>query len=108
MRALILAAVVLLAPAIAHADPCKAIPDRGPAPEWIKPGAVFSGTARYEGDGDSLCVSDSPDPATWIEVRLADFNAPELRELGGPEAKERLQGLVSGRRLVCTVRRGQP
>lgn len=59
---------LLAAPAIAHADPCEGrLPDRA--------GQVFSGQTRYVGDGDGLCVGDSTNPSTWIEVRLADFNA---------------------------------
>lgn len=37
----------------------------------------------YIADGDSLCVEVSPGPAGWVEVRLADFYAPELSEPGG-------------------------
>ncbi len=48
----------------------------------------FTGQVRYIGDGDSLCVGTTVNPATWIEVRLADLDAPELRDPGGPEAKK--------------------
>ncbi|HEY2355973.1 MAG TPA: hypothetical protein VGH86_00880 [Phenylobacterium sp.] len=62
----------------AAADPCKAIPDRGPAPAYLSSGATFSGPVVYVGDGDSLCVAVGEGPQNWVEVRLADFYAPEL------------------------------
>jgi endonuclease YncB( thermonuclease family) len=80
---------------VAHADPCEA-----PLPA---PGAVFSGEVRYIGDGDSLCVGSSRDPAEWIEVRLADFYAPELSESGGDQAKAMLSDLTFGARLRCVA-----
>jgi hypothetical protein len=70
----------------AMADPCKAIPDQGPMPTYLQPGARFSGPVVYVGDGDSLCVGVGPQPDAWVEVRLADFTAPELNEPGGPQA----------------------
>ncbi|MCC6581032.1 MAG: hypothetical protein IT440_11380 [Phycisphaeraceae bacterium] len=36
----------------AKADPCKAIPDRGPMPSYLHRGAQFSGPVVYVGDGD--------------------------------------------------------
>lgn len=71
-RPLLLAGMlVFLCPVVpAYADPCK-------APLPAQAGVQFSGTVRYVGDGDSLCVGRTADPNTWIEVRLADFNAPE-------------------------------
>lgn len=60
----------------ARADPCE-----GRLPS--QPGQQFSGTVRYVGDGDGLCVGNSNDPNTWIEVRLADFDAPELHAPDG-------------------------
>lgn len=84
-------------PSVAHADPCTApLPARG---------TVFSGVVRYIGDGDSLCIGPKGKPERWIEVRLADFNAPELNERGGQQAKVRLRQLVIGRQLVCTAGR---
>jgi hypothetical protein len=41
----------------AWADPCKAIPDRGPMPPELAPGRRFAGPVVYVGDGDSLCVA---------------------------------------------------
>jgi micrococcal nuclease len=106
--AIIAAAVLALTATEAHADPCQAIPDKGPAPSWIKPGAEFTGQVRYVGDGDSLCVGSSPDPRTWVEVRLEDFYAPELSEPGGREAKAAMSRIAMGRTVRCVVtRRGR-
>jgi endonuclease YncB( thermonuclease family) len=76
MRWMLLTA--LLVPASALADPCTA-----PLPP---PGTSFSGTVRYVGDGDSICVGNGASGSTWIEVRVADFYAPELHAAGGPQA----------------------
>lgn len=91
-------AMMLATPA--SADPCKA-----PLPK--RAGEVFSGPVRYVGDGDGLCVGPTSDPNSWIEVRLADFDAPELDSPGGREAKARLDALVRGRMLHCTAQRGR-
>lgn len=91
----------LLVAGPALADPCKAIPDKGPMPAALAAGRTFSGPVVYIGDGDSLCVETSPGPNGWVEVRLEDFYAPELHAPGGQAAKQRLEGLVMGRRLVC-------
>jgi endonuclease YncB( thermonuclease family) len=98
---LILAAVALATPALA--DPCKAIPDKGPAPAWLRPGATVSGPVVHVGDGDSLCVAAGRGPDRWVEIRLADFYAPELRAPGGAQAKATLQRLTAGRTLTCKV-----
>lgn len=91
---------LLLAPAVAHADPCEGrLPDRA--------GQPFSGPVRYVGDGDGLCVGPTADPRTWIEVRLADFDAPELNAVGGRTARDDLRRLVMGRRLDCVATRGR-
>ena len=57
------------------------------------------------GDGDSLCVGGGPDPATWVEVRLADFYAPELHDPGGANAKRVLERLTFGRPVSCVAGR---
>lgn len=93
MRALILAAGLLALSTPAMADPCEA-----PLP---KPGTTFSGTVRYAGDGDQICVSDSSDSSTWVEVRLADFYAEELAKPGGKEARDTLRRIAMGRRVTC-------
>jgi micrococcal nuclease len=91
----IVGALVLASPALA--DPCTA-----PLPPA---GTEFSGVVRYVGDGDSLCVGPAADPTTWIEVRLADFYAPELRAPGGEAAKATLTQLVKGRHAACAAGR---
>lgn len=103
-RLLLLSAAVLYAPA-ALADPCKAIPDKGPMPAFLSPGKVFSGPVTYVGDGDSLCVAVGPDPQNWVEVRVADFYAPELRAPGGAKAKAALERIAKGRRVECVAGR---
>lgn len=86
---------------LAFADPCE-----GASPGRI--GAAFSGVVRYVGDGDSLCVGTANSGAdTWIEVRLADFNAPELSSNQGPAAKAMLERLVLGREAQCVATRGR-
>lgn len=84
----------------AQADPCE-----GRLPSAA--GQKFEGLIRYVGDGDSLCVGQSPDPQTWIEVRLADFDAPELHAPEGPRAKLLLEQIAFGRRAQCEARRGR-
>jgi endonuclease YncB( thermonuclease family) len=87
----------------ALADPCHAIPDKGPRPAWAKAGVVVTGTARYIIDGDGLCIGSSSDPERWVEVRLADYYAPELRESGGAAARAALTRLTEARTITCTA-----
>lgn len=93
LAAVLVAAFLGISVTPALADPCKA-----PLP---RSGTTFIGTVRYIGDGDSLCLGPSRDPASWIEVRLADFNAPELHERGGVKAKRLLEAVAMGQPLVC-------
>ena len=76
-------------------------------PTWLHKGDQFSGPAVYVGDGDGLCVAAIPgreaDPTTWVEVRAADFYAPELHEPGGPEAKAALERIAKGKRVECVA-----
>lgn len=90
-------ALVLATPCAARADPCT-----GPLP---RPGTAFTGPVRYVGDGDSLCVGPSADPSSWIEIRLADFYAPELHAAGGAQAKAALASITRGRTLDCVAGR---
>lgn len=85
----------------AKADPCKAIPDRGPMPSYLHRGAHFSGPVVYIGDGDSLCVAVGQGAANWVEIRLEDFYAPELHSPTGPAAKAALKRLAMGRNADC-------
>jgi endonuclease YncB( thermonuclease family) len=84
----------------AHADPCEA-----PLPSQA--GVRFSGVVRYVGDGDGLCVGKTVDPKEWIEVRLADFNAPELQQAGGRAAKAALERIALHHEVICTTERGR-
>jgi len=98
---LVLAGLAVAGPALA--DPCKAIPDHGPAPAWLSRGASLSGPVVYIADGDSLCVAVGPAASAWVEVRLADFYAPELHAAGGAQAKAALERLTAGRTAVCVA-----
>jgi micrococcal nuclease len=91
--------LILASPALA--DPCKAIPDHGPAPSFLSPGSVFSGRVSYVGDGDSLCVALGPLPTEWVEVRLQDYYAPELHDPEGAAAKAALTRITLGRQVTC-------
>ncbi len=100
MKWLLISAALLLAPAAAWADPCEGrLPGRA--------GEPFAGLVRYVGDGDSLCLGNTTDPATWIEVRLSDFDAPELHSATGRADRDRLVRLVARRRLDCVAVRGR-
>lgn len=100
MKWLLMLAGILLAPAVARADPCEG---RLPA----RAGENFSGLVRYIGDGDSLCLGPNANPATWIEVRLSDFDAPELHSPTGRADRARLSALVNGRVIDCVAVRGR-
>jgi endonuclease YncB( thermonuclease family) len=103
MRAIFLTAALLAFAAPAFADPCEAIPQKGPMPSYLHHGASFSGPVPYIGDGDSLCVAIGPDASDWVEVRLADFYAPELHEAGGEAAKAALSRIALGRTVSCAA-----
>lgn len=90
---------------IAKADPCEAIQEAGPLPPYAVVGRDFSGPVVYVGDGDSLCVAVAPDRGHWVEVRLADFYAPELSSPEGPSAKAALEEVALGRLAVCRARK---
>ncbi len=100
LRMLAFTVFAVAVPALAWADPCE-----GPLPRAA--GDTFSGTVRYVGDGDSFCVGRSSDPNTWIEVRLADFNAPELHSAGGSRAKAALEHVAMGRSASCVAGGGR-
>ena len=95
MKWAVLIGIILTTATAAFADPCTA-----PLPP---PGTSFSGTVRYVGDGDSICVGNSGNASTWIEVRVADFYAPELHSSGGPQAKAAMERIAMGRSLQCTA-----
>lgn len=99
-RALVVVALCVCATE-ARADPCDAIPERGPLPTYLTSGSSFAGPVVYVGDGDSLCVAVGDGPRSWVEVRLADFYAPELQGPGGAEAKRALERIAMGKRATC-------
>lgn len=100
MRSFLIAAALFALPSAAHADPCE-----GRLP--TQAGQTFAGTVRYIGDGDSLCVGRTADPSEWIEVRLADFDAPELHARDGRRSRDMLSRLARGRTVACTASRGR-
>lgn len=100
MRGALLTAVFACWPAIALADPCTA-----PLPQHA--GDTFSGIVRYVGDGDSLCVGASTNPNTWIEVRLADFNAPKFHSPRGTRAKAAIERIALGHQVQCVAGGGR-
>lgn len=81
-----------LAAGAARADPCTA-----PLPQHGEP---FHGPVMWVIDGDSLCVHQPG--GLMIEVRLVDFDAPEISEPGGDAAWFDLVGLTLTRELACT------
>lgn len=84
----------------ALADPCEAaLP--------AKAGTVFTGTVQYIVDGDGICVGSSSDADTWIEVRLADFDAPEMRTEEGRSAKAEMTRLAKGKQAECVTTPGR-
>lgn len=93
-------AALTLLPSLAFADPCE-----GPLPRHA--GQTFSGTVRYVGDGDGLCIGQSDDPSTWIEVRLADFDAPELVSPAGRAVKATLERIAVGQQAHCVAGGGR-
>lgn len=102
MRNLLAAALLVVGLATsAAADPCTAVPETGPTPEHLTPGKRFGGPVTYIGDGDSFCVATGASNASWVEVRIADFNAPELSDPGGAAARDVLEQLVRYKRASC-------
>lgn len=93
MRAIVLSiALSIITAAPAFADPCEAaLPASG---------TPFAGEVTYIVDGDGLCVGRDQG---GIEVRLADFYAPELGDAGGPEAKQALSTIALGKRAECVA-----
>jgi len=72
-------------------------------PPYLEPGRPFAGPVVYIGDGDSLCVGVGQGPGAWVEIRLADYYAPELADAGGIEAKATLARIAKGKRVECVA-----
>lgn len=88
----------------AQADPCEAIPEGGPLPDYLGLGATFSGPVVHVIDGDSLCIAVGPRASVdWVEVRLSDFYAPEFKSPTGPVAKAALERVAAGRLSTCVA-----
>jgi endonuclease YncB( thermonuclease family) len=100
MKMMMLCALIVAWALPAHADPCE-----GKLPSKL--GTVFTGTVRYVVDGDGFCVGSSSDPNTWIEVRMADFDAPELSTNEGKRGKDILAREIANREISCTTSKGR-
>lgn len=103
MRGLLLSIFFCGFATAAAADPCEAIPEGGPLPGYLSFGARFSGQVVHVIDGDSLCVAVGPEPSQWVEVRLGDFHAVELKDPGGAKAKAMLERVATGRQASCVA-----
>lgn len=57
------------------------------------PAWALDGPARVV-DGDTIVIARE-------RIRLQNFNAPEMNEPGGPEAKARMQALTQGKTVHC-------
>lgn len=57
--------------------------------------ALFGGTVSRIVDGDGIQIRGGP------EVRLGNFDAPELNQPGGRQAKEALTRIVLGEMVEC-------
>ena len=110
MRRLFLAALAtsaLALPAAAWADDCTAIPDSGAIPPFLSRGRTFAGPVVEVIDGDSMCVAVGPRRGKdWVEVRLADFYAPEFSSPTGPAARAALSRIAMGKRATCIAAQG--
>lgn len=106
MKVLLLVTAVLF-PLPALADSCTAIPDNGAIPSFLSFDKTFSGPVVEVIDGDSLCVAVGPRTgADWVEVRLADFFAPELSSASGRAAKSTLTRIALGKQATCIAGAG--
>jgi len=95
------------APGSAIADSCTAIPDSGAIPSYLAFDKAFSGPVVEVIDGDSLCVAVGPRTGSdWVEVRLADFFAPELSTASGRTAKAALTRIAYGKQATCVAGAG--
>lgn len=93
MRSLTLFAIALIGTVMA--DPCNA-----PLPAA---GASFGGPITHIIDGDGICVGTDQG---GIEVRLGDFDAPELSTPEGKAAKITIAALTMGKWADCQACEG--
>lgn len=103
MRGLLLTLAFCSFATAATADPCEAIGDDGRAPAYLRYGARFAGPVVHVIDGDSLCVAVGEGLSSWVEVRLSDFDAIELKAPGGASAKAALERVALGRQASCVA-----
>lgn len=103
LAGLAMAGGLALSASSALADPCEAVTESGPTPQHLRPGATLSGSVVLIIDGDSLCVATGSGEQTWVEVRLADFNAPETSQSAGPAAKAALSRVAFGQEANCVA-----
>ena len=87
-----IAAAFISMTGVAIADPCEA--------QLPEAGTEFGGPVTYIVDGDGLCVGAD---MGGIEVRVADFNAIELNQPGGRDAKEVLRKIAFGKSVSCVA-----
>jgi endonuclease YncB( thermonuclease family) len=104
-RLIFAVALAALSGGASRADPCKAIPDKGAMPAYLSAGRTFRGPVTYVGDGDSLCIGVGQGRDQWVEVRIADFYAPELSAPGGQAAKVTLERIAKGKPAVCRAQK---
>lgn len=95
--------LLCLSASAARADPCAAIAEGRPLPPYLGFSARFSGPVVHVIDGDSLCVAVGAGHDQWVEVRLADFWAPESTQAGGPAARAALERIALGKEAVCVA-----
>ena len=57
------------------------------------PACALDGPARVV-DGDTIVIARE-------RIRIQNFNAPELHQPGGPEAKARMEALTRGKVVHC-------
>ena len=101
LRSWVIGLSLLATPVLA--DPCEAIPEQGPLPTYLSFAAEFSGPVVHVIDGDSLCVAVGPGHEKWVEVRLADFHAPESGDADGPSTKAALARIALGQPATCVA-----
>ncbi len=98
MRTSIFAASAVIAvPTLVFGDPCTA--------PVLDKGRPFTGIVRYIVDGDGFCVGETDNPHEWIEVRVADFYAPELKTSEGRAAKAVMAKIAMGKQVSCVAGR---
>ena len=98
------AVVALLFVAVAAGQSSKPLFDPAQPPRAGDEGVFYGPLVRVK-DGDSLVAKVQ---GVAMDFRLADVDAPELDQPYGPQAKQELAALASGRQLVIHARRYRP